>query len=859
MTRRSMILGLAAGAVCAGLAACQLLPEWSVGEAARRAWSLLHAHQPLYWGLGYAALASLVLQVALPLLLPRVADRAPWWNSRVVFGLLTIATVLLLRWPWLAHRELNPDESEELAIALTLRDDPRYWIAAEGQTHGPLVAYVLLPVQLFGLQLEYGSARLVGLGLLLGSLFFHFGTLRSFFPESISRAVVTPATISVAFWTSWDYVAYNAEHPAVFLLCGGGYGCSRLAAGPAGGTFWRALATGLALGLVPFTKLQGVPLGLVLAGVALVCLVVRFRGQVRKQRAAVLTLCAGGLAPAALTALYLWFHDRFAHFWTSYINANLIYTHHGGPERKATGLYESFRDFPNWAAQASDELFFPYFHYTIGAGLLLMGLLHLGRKCWGLLLAGGAVLLASVYSVVLPGTGFTHYLLFLLFPLAFLAAVVLAAFHEAQPRYAARVLLVAVCLVVPPAIPLLRAHNEDNPWLATEPDPTDAVAQLIRYYASPGEKLVVWGWMDRYYVLTGMRQGTLHPNTVLEIDAGSQTSQDEYFYWQFLELFDQAKAPVFVDAASPGSWGFSDRDRFGHEKFPALHERIVARYALVGEEDGGRVYVLKERLAKLPADQEAAIAVVPSDTHRIEWKNGIGKADRQDSFLVFTLRKAQWVSTIRITCAYEGTGPPANFRLFWKRDDQENFVEGQKIAVRVQKGSGNKNFTLPVNDAIGQIRIHPDTQPCVLTIKEIVLQAPSRPLTENEKYERVVERVRNVVSTALPKGAIVLVLSDRGEEDLLQLPPCKAQDFPQNLGGSHFGYLPAGGSAEIITQLERLRANGAQFLLVPATYNWWLDDKIGYKKFKNHLEKHYKAAVREPDACIIFDLRSRKP
>src|SRR5262249_18881096 len=159
--------------------------------------------------------------------------------------------------------------------ALTLEGDPRYWHSVDGGTAGPGIAFALLPARLVGLELDYGAARLVGLAMLLGCLCLLLGTLRCFFPEALSHAVLVPVTVCVAFLTDGDYEAYNGEHPSMLVLCRGAYGCARLAAGPARGTARRALATGLVLGLVPFTKLQGVPVGLALAALALASLLAR--------------------------------------------------------------------------------------------------------------------------------------------------------------------------------------------------------------------------------------------------------------------------------------------------------------------------------------------------------------------------------------------------------------------------------------------------------------------------------------------------------------------------------------------------------------------------------------------------------
>jgi glycosyltransferase involved in cell wall biosynthesis len=59
-------------------------------------------------------------------------------------------------------------------------------------------------------------------------------------------------------------------------------------------------------------------------------------------------------------------------------------------------------------------------------------------------------------------------------------------------------------------------------------------------------------------------------------------------------------------------------------------------------------------------------------------------------------------------------------------------------------------------------------------------------------------------------------------------------------------------SDEAISCLETIRAQGAQYLLLPATAVWWLDE---YQGFRKHVEARYPVVVRVADTCIIFDLR----
>ncbi len=59
-------------------------------------------------------------------------------------------------------------------------------------------------------------------------------------------------------------------------------------------------------------------------------------------------------------------------------------------------------------------------------------------------------------------------------------------------------------------------------------------------------------------------------------------------------------------------------------------------------------------------------------------------------------------------------------------------------------------------------------------------------------------------------------------------------------------------SDEARSCLESAKANGAQYLIIPAKSFWWLDH---YQKFREHVETRYPAVARDEDTGIIFDLR----
>jgi GT2 family glycosyltransferase len=120
------------------------------------------------------------------------------------------------------------------------------------------------------------------------------------------------------------------------------------------------------------------------------------------------------------------------------------------------------------------------------------------------------------------------------------------------------------------------------------------------------------------------------------------------------------------------------------------------------------------------------------------------------------------------------------------------------------------------------------------------------------EYQTLVRRVRQYVCDTVPPGAAVLVVS-KGDEELLEFEGRRGWHFPQATDGSYAGHYPADSDA-CIAELERLRASGAEFLVVPATSRWWLRH---YAQFAKHLEQRYGARDDQQAPAMIVALSER--
>ena len=101
----------------------------------------------------------------------------------------------------------------------------------------------------------------------------------------------------------------------------------------------------------------------------------------------------------------------------------------------------------------------------------------------------------------------------------------------------------------------------------------------------------------------------------------------------------------------------------------------------------------------------------------------------------------------------------------------------------------------------------------------------------------------------LPADAEVLIIS-RGDDHLVNLGGRRVAHFPQADDGGYAGHHPAD-SGEAIAHLEELRGRGAQYLIVPATSDWWLEY---YAELTAHLEHAYTRVEGTGEHLVAFAL-----
>ncbi|MGH8018817.1 MAG: hypothetical protein ACREIA_11075, partial [Opitutaceae bacterium] len=182
----------------------------------------LDAEKWLYWLVALIATAAWIAAVIAPVkqrkgaVLPRSLESG--WQTLLWF-IITIVLLLAWRWPYIVGPHiLNPDESQMIAGAITLKEFPVFWKYVDGTTHGPLADIPLLVGNLFGVPLNYGGARFIAGALILGGMTIAGrGFMHRYQPQAI-RIGLAPAMFLEASIAYYDFTGYMSETMPLFLI-----------------------------------------------------------------------------------------------------------------------------------------------------------------------------------------------------------------------------------------------------------------------------------------------------------------------------------------------------------------------------------------------------------------------------------------------------------------------------------------------------------------------------------------------------------------------------------------------------------------------------------------------------------------
>ena len=546
--------------------------------------------------LGYripAALASLLL-LLVSLFGPgaKHQDAAAPSRRSDFFYLLVLATFLLaLRWPVLALGDLEGDESVAVSAALTRYLDPAFGVRLFTGSAGPLLTYPVAAVGLFGIRIDYGAAKLISLLLTMGSSALLYLALRTLGEARTARVAMLPLLFFLGMSNTGWTLSYCSEQWINLLVISMIYCLLRLGQ-RIGREGANLCAIGLALGLIPLVKWQGMPMAALAAAWAAVIVArrrLREGAGLGRLAAGLLPLAVLGLAPILAWCVILWSVGSLGFFYQTYFSG--LFTQ--ATSRFSTTMVQRMMALPEWGITPYPmaRLFLAMtVLFWVPAVILLCFVRRPRRPSLDLALAA-LYLVVSVYAVLQPGGGFAHYMNLLLLPYCLLLMLVCCRLAEAAARPALVLVAYLGLTVFLPSIAYLR----DVPLPVRFPPTAVRAMSLdaLRALRVPGSPMIQWGWVYAYYVLTGMTWGTRTGggHEILEPFFPDKT----VFVADFVENLESGRAPVFLDTALEGAPSYPNRELYGHERVPEIADAVRRNYFRCAEFPGARLYLHRQR------------------------------------------------------------------------------------------------------------------------------------------------------------------------------------------------------------------------------------------------------------------------
>jgi hypothetical protein len=534
--------------------------------------------------------------------------RNPFFNSSFFFLLVVSLGIIILRFPVYGLSELNPDESEWISGAATLIKDARFWHSVNGTTSGPINIFPLCLINVLSLGLNFSIVRIFCvIFIIIPLVIFLFKSLKIEFGGFVARLILIPVFLLFALSEHEDIIAYNSEHFPMLLTVFAFYffiqGKNPSVKKELKKTLLYNFVCGVILGLLPFSKLQSIPISFAFFFVVFINNIIFKKFAALKNTA----LSLGVILPGFILIIYIYHFNLFDDFWNYFIVANFEYGSKGILNSSPTWYLQNFEKVDSWAGRLfivpriifkSKEfvLFFGAlfsisvfcFYYSLKKSVYII---KKNKKFFIYLIL---IFLFACYGVSKPGNVFHHYGLLLVVPACLLTGLLLDLTYETANLNKFRKYL-KYYLLIYAILPAIIFVSDGNCYIKYILKPVSPVkisntAVILKKYSKPNDRLAVWGYMNIFYVEAELIQGTREPMSYLQITNGSK---QEYFINNYCKDIKENKPVLFVDAVGEKSLFYQDYSQ-RHESFPAIKELVNEYYEFIDSVDNVRIYKWKK-------------------------------------------------------------------------------------------------------------------------------------------------------------------------------------------------------------------------------------------------------------------------
>lgn len=517
--------------------------------------------------------------LAIPLLVIR--NSKPLTDRKAMA--LIFLNVFLWRIPYIFdNAPFDPDEDIILTFGLNLLRNPVIFDTIEPGSIGIVHSYIAMLVEWYRPVAAYAYCVLHLLSAAFTALVLSFLYLaaKNLLSRQAALAGTAVGLLCLAFTSSYDFTHFNNEIDSLVLLAAAIYLLARLSISARQGRLLLALF-GLTLGIVPYARLQGIPIALVLAAWGFLLV---YKGKLGARHKSAMILVMSGLAPTLFLLGVLAFNNLLAEFFFYYIKTNLAHSY----EVSIIELNYLFITEMPWQFQSSIVLIAVMFaasFRSVTKNYIFYPVITL--------------FISSYYSIIRPGSFYPHYYSYLtLFVLLGTSLGYHCLSNEKKRDFFIRSIFV-ICFAS-----LILAQEETTKQISEAKSQTiqqsPAAKAILNLIRSPEDRLAVYGWYPVLNVETGLASAT-KDNHNFNMFYNRYRDEFEKLYVADLRKF---KPFVFVDSKIMWCGPF-----IPFQEKPLLSSYIQDNYMFYKSAPGSSyykndlvdIYISKERLLTINA------------------------------------------------------------------------------------------------------------------------------------------------------------------------------------------------------------------------------------------------------------------
>jgi len=500
-------------------------------------------------------------------IITRILENQYTWN----LALLGLVGAMILYIGTCIRKESNPKlfwyfilaylflaRSYDFNQLWTLNQDEEQWIfCARSMAHEPITwfkyfmafdytrFFTILPLALIVFLTKsagYIQARFIQIFLTFIFLRLGYSATSKLFGRKVSLAITAMFSTFVGMSRNADIIAYNSEIfvSILYLL----FVIQVIRFLNEEGLKYSLFLSGIFLGLMPFAKEQSVLIAFI-SGISLVLILI-----LRKEYQNAFKLCLGGLSGFFIILIPVLAQNGLE-LIGGLFNIAVQYSDQG-LQLRAIG------ENPYSMSVFLQSYFInkEYLPFVIAMLLAIPAIINRFRiqttkpdlLLW-VILSG---FIMSLYSIYKPGNNFFHYSI-LNWPFLFLfVGYAISGTIFLQNKFWIASLLVVICQVHDLRFrQVYPIHN----LLVKNPNSYDSVQQIIEQTSNKSDKIVIWGWNNKYYVAPERERGSafLYPKF-----AFGNFNNKALVINQYIQDFGKFKPKIIIEAIGNDQFDFKD-------------------------------------------------------------------------------------------------------------------------------------------------------------------------------------------------------------------------------------------------------------------------------------------------------------